>query len=142
MQWMTLQALPIGTSAQLEPPHPVGFHPPRNPQNKCKWGILRAYDRFSSVGVIIKDCNGQVVAALCKPLEACYSAELTEVIALEKGFLLAQELQLPRVIFESDSLTAIQAINDKAIGNNYGHLMTSRESFRPENHLRLASSST
>ena len=83
-------------------------------------GLSSEHDRFSSVGVIIRDCNGQVVAALCEPLEACYSAELTEVIALEQGVLLAQELQLPRVIFESDSLTAIQAINHKAMGNNYG----------------------
>ena len=40
---------------------------------------------------------------------------------MEKGVLLAQELQLPRVIFELDALTVIQAINDKATGNNFGH---------------------
>ncbi|KAK9983319.1 hypothetical protein SO802_032844 [Lithocarpus litseifolius] len=81
------------------------------------------HDNFSSVGMVIRDCNGQVVAALCKPLQASYSAELTEVIALKQGVLLAQELQLPRVIFESDSLAAIQAINDRAMGNNFGHLI-------------------
>lgn len=63
------------------------------------------------------------MAALCKLLQACYSAELTEVIDLEQGVLLAQELQLPQVIFESDLLIVIQAINDKATRNNYGHLI-------------------
>lgn len=118
MQWITLQALPIGTSAQLEP-HPIGFHPPP-PLGIHK---ISEHDRFSSVVVIIRDCNGQVVAALCKLLQACYSAKLTEVIDLEQGVLLAQELQLPQVIFESDLLIVIQAINDKAMWNNYGHLI-------------------
>jgi len=30
---------------------------------------------------------------------------------------------LPRVVFESNSLAAIQAINDKAIGSTFGHLI-------------------
>ena len=86
-------------------------------------GASSEQDNFSSVGVAIKDSNGQVVAALCLPLQSYYSAELTEVFALEQGFLLAQELQLPRVIFESDSLAVIQAINDKAMGSTFGHLI-------------------
>ena len=44
-------------------------------------------------------------------------------MALEHGVLLAQELQLSRVIIESDSLNAIQAVHDKATGSNYGHIV-------------------
>ena len=66
---------------------------------------------------------GQVVAALCKPLQACFLAELTEIMALEQGVLLAQELQLPRVIIELDSSNAIQAIHEKATGSSFGHLI-------------------
>ena len=40
-----------------------------------------------------------------------------------KGVLFAQELQLPRVIFESDALAVIQAVNDKATGSFFGHLI-------------------
>ncbi|XP_030958719.1 uncharacterized protein LOC115980629 [Quercus lobata] len=80
-------------------------------------------DNFSSVGVTIRDNNGQVVGALCLPLQSYYSTKLTEVFALEQGVLLARELQLPRVIFESDSLAVIQAINDKAMGSTFGHLI-------------------
>lgn len=101
---------PIRTPSNWVPP-PLGIHK------------ISEHDRFSSVVVIIRDCNGQVVAALCKLLQACYSAKLTEVIDLEQGVLLAQELQLPQVIFESDLLIVIQAINDKATRNNYGHLI-------------------
>ena len=44
-------------------------------------------------------------------------------MALEQGILLATELQLPRVIFESDALNVIQAINDKAIRSSFGHFI-------------------
>ena len=77
----------------------------------------------SNVGVVIRDFNAQVVAALCLPLQSYFSVELTEVFALEQGVLFAQELQLPRVIFESDALAVIQAVNDKATGSMYGHLI-------------------
>ena len=77
----------------------------------------------SSVGVVIRDSSGQVMAALCLPLQSHFSAALTEVFALEQGVLFAQELQLPRVIFESDALAVIQAVNDKATGSFYGYLI-------------------
>nr|XP_023913516.1 uncharacterized protein LOC112025081 [Quercus suber] len=77
-------------------------------------GASSEHDGSSSVGVVIRDSNGLVVAALCLPLQSHFSAELMEVFALEQGVLLAQELQLPRVIVESDALAVIQAINDKA----------------------------
>ncbi|XP_075665305.1 uncharacterized protein LOC142634964 [Castanea sativa] len=72
---------------------------------------------------VIRDHNGQVVAVLCKPLQACFFAELTEIMALEQGVLLAQEPQLPRIIVESDSSNAIQAIQENTTGSSFGHLI-------------------
>ena len=63
------------------------------------------------------------MAALCKPFQTRFFAELIEVFALEHGILLAQELHLARVIVESDSLNAIQAINEGATGSNLGHII-------------------
>lgn len=63
------------------------------------------------------------MAALCKPLQTRFSAELTEVFSLEHGILLAQELHLARVIVEFDSLNAIQAINEGATGGSLGHIL-------------------
>ena len=80
-------------------------------------------EESSSIGVIIRDCKGQTVAAFCKPLQSHYSANLVEVFAMEQGILLAQELQLSRVMFESDALTVINAIKDFAFGTPYGHIM-------------------
>ena len=63
------------------------------------------------------------MVALCKPFQVCFSAELTEVFALEHDILLAQELQLSRVIVEFNSLNAIQVINDGATKSSFGHLI-------------------
>ena len=78
---------------------------------------------ISSIGVIIRDCKGETVAALYKPLQSHYSAELVEVLAMEQGILLAQELHLPRVMFESDASNVVSAINDSATGTPFGHII-------------------
>ena len=80
-------------------------------------------EESSSIGVIIRDCKGQTVAAYCKPLQSHYSADLVEVFAVEQGILLAQELQLSRVMFKGGALTVINAINDSAFGTLYGHII-------------------
>ena len=86
-------------------------------------GASSDQEGFSSVGVVIRDSSGQVMAAICLPLQSYFSVELTEVFALEQGVLFAQELQLSRVIFESDALAVIQAVNDKATRSFFGHLI-------------------
>ena len=50
-------------------------------------------------------------------------AELVEVFAVEQGLLLARELQLSRVMLESDALSVINAINDSTFGAYYGHII-------------------
>ena len=52
-----------------------------------------------------------------------YPAELVEVLAIEQGFLLAQELHLPCVMCESDASNVVNAINDSAIGTSFGHII-------------------
>ena len=99
----------------LPPPH--GFH---------KINVDRAssdLENSSSIGVVIRDSFGHVVAALSRPLHAYFAAEISELLALEQGVLLAQELQLSRIILESNSLNVIQAIHDKATGSSYGHIV-------------------
>ena len=77
----------------------------------------------SYIGVIIRDCKGKTVAAFCKPLQSHFSVELAEVFAVEQGISLARELQLSRVLLESDDLSVINAINDSTFGTSYGHII-------------------
>ena len=63
------------------------------------------------VGVIIRDAEGGVVAALRKALPMHYPAEWTELFAMEQGVLLAREMAIQLAIFESDASFFIQAIS-------------------------------
>ena len=83
----------------------------------------RLSENSSSIGVVIRDSFGHVVAAHNRPLHVCFAVEISKVLALEQGVLLAQELQLSKIILESDSLNVIQAIHDKATGSSYGHIV-------------------
>ena len=49
----------------------------------------------------------------------CYPLDL----ALEQGVLLAQEMQLARVLFECDATNVINAVNDSATGTPFGHII-------------------
>ncbi|KAK9986990.1 hypothetical protein SO802_031941 [Lithocarpus litseifolius] len=79
-------------------------------------GASSESDSFSSVGVVIRDCWGLVVAAFCKPLQASYPAELIEIIALEQGVLLAQELQLTHTALGGDSVVVGLGFGDACLG--------------------------
>ncbi|KAK7849904.1 putative ribonuclease h protein [Quercus suber] len=86
-------------------------------------GATSDQGRNSSIGVIIRDSNGLVVAALNKYLPGRFAADQVEALALEQGILLAGDLQLSRVILECDELAVIQALNDNSTGNELGHIL-------------------
>ena len=107
------------------------------PPEVCKINVDRATSEngmLSSVGVIIRDCRGVVVAARGRLLPACYTVEVTEAYAIEEGIKLACELQLSRIILESDSAIAVQALNSRSFGADFGIIrqgaLTMLSSFR------------
>ena len=77
----------------------------------------------SGIRVIIRDVLGRIVVALCKALPVHYPAELTEFFALEHGVLLAQDLNISNVIFESDAASVISSVNQACSGGAMGHLV-------------------
>lgn len=72
-----------------------------------------------SIGVIIRDNRGETIAALCMPLNGQYPSLETEVIALEKGVLLAKEMELQQIMSETDALTVVQSL---FVGDKEGDL--------------------
>ena len=78
---------------------------------------------LSSIAVIIRDCRGQAVAALCRVLPGCFSVDDTEALAIEAGVLLARELDFQQIIIESDSLAVVQGISAKDYGGGFGHIV-------------------
>nr|XP_023927444.1 uncharacterized protein LOC112038818 [Quercus suber] len=77
------------------------------------------------VGAVIRDELGLIVAALCKALPMHYPAEWTELLALEHGVLLAQALNLRKVIFESNVFSVIAVVSQVNGGGIMGHLVQS-----------------
>ena len=74
--------------------------PPRHSQNRWEappQGVFKVnvdgattnQGRNSSIGVIIRDCLGQVVVALSKYLPGRFAADQVEALAMEQGILLA-----------------------------------------------------
>ena len=91
------------------------------------------------MGVVVRDFNGQAVAALCLSLQSYFFAELTEVFALEQGVLFAQELQLPWL---SLNLMLWQLFKQLMIKLRGACMVTLfREFYRFVSHLSLAISS-
>ena len=76
----------------------------------------------SSIGVIIRISKGETIAALCMPLPGEYFILETEAIAVEKGALLAREMELQQVIFEFDVVSVFNSVNASDESGYNGHL--------------------
>ena len=74
----------------------------------------------SSVGVVIRDCRGLVVAAACRVLNGEYRAAITEALAVEEGIRLAIEMELQQIIVESDACGVVDAINESNGNGEFG----------------------
>ena len=67
----------------------------------------------SSVGVVIRDNNGAVLASCSKKLSQAYKAKETETLAALKALMFTHELGFHRIILEGDTLGLIQALKSQ-----------------------------
>ncbi|XP_040987788.1 uncharacterized protein LOC121235507 [Juglans microcarpa x Juglans regia] len=76
------------------------------------------------LGVIIRDCRGEVYAAACLTREASYGIFRAECIAMWEAMVLCEELGLGEVIFEGDAKSVIDAVSSgEKDDSSYGHLV-------------------
>ena len=85
--------------------------------------------RRLSIGVVIRDFRGDVVAVICRVLPRNFSVKEIEALAVKAGILLAKELDLHQIIVESDSLSVIQSIFSKDFRGEIGHIFLGILSF-------------
>ena len=98
--------------------------PSSNTQNTTIWkppppgyfkvnvdGALFAKSKQSGVGVIVRDEEGNVVAAMCRKLDLPLGVLETEAKALEIGMAIAEEVGLKDVVFEADSQLLINSVH-------------------------------
>ena len=74
----------------------------------------------SSVGVVIQDSKGMVIAAECKVLNGVYDAAVTKAFAVEEGILLAKEMEIHHIVVELDSIGVVDTINANNCNGDIG----------------------
>ena len=67
----------------------VGKNPPAGIYKINVDGATADDGRCSSIGLVVRDFRGEVVAALCSTLQGNFSVDETEVLAVEARILLA-----------------------------------------------------
>jgi ribonuclease HI len=65
----------------------------------------------AAIGVVARNDQGVVVAALSAPISACYDVEEAEARAILEGLQMASDLKIKCVALESDSALAVDASN-------------------------------
>ena len=85
-------------------------------------GVTSVDGRNSSVGAIIRDSCGVVIAACCKYFQGHFSIAKVEALAVESGILLARDMKISQVIIESDATSTVSDINEKFVDSSLGHL--------------------
>ena len=78
----------------------------------------------AGIGVVIRDCNGNIIGALSQKIVLPQSIEHAEALAASRAVTFARELSLFKVIFEVDCLRIINAINTKEPCQTlFGHII-------------------
>ena len=90
-------------------------------QDQCRCATSES-GKNSSVGVVIHDAAGNIIATCCKYLQGRYLVEEVEGLAMECGLLLAKEQMLSQIILESDSIAAVSGVLDADFGGCVGHI--------------------
>ena len=96
-------------------------------------GALFADQVSASIGVVIRDWEGKIIAALSQKVRYPGSVDLVEALATSRAVSFAKELSIHQMVVEGDSFQVIQAINEARPGRTmYGHVI---------NDIRFLSSS-
>ena len=78
-------------------------------------GALFTSKKQVGIGVVIRDVEGRLLAALCRKIKAPLGALEVEAKAYEAGLLLARHLGLRDGVLEGDSLTISNALKRSAL---------------------------
>ena len=96
-------------------PHTLTWSPPNSPWYKINTdGVVFKQAQATGIGVVARDHDGQVIAAMSKKLWVPLGPLEAEAKAMEEGIIFACDVRLQEVTFECDSELLFQALTDKA----------------------------
>jgi hypothetical protein len=85
--------------------------------------IDRAAGRYA-IGVVVRDAEGNCIAARCATQKGLVSPVAGEALALYHAACLGVELGGTKIILEGDSIQVINAMNsEEQLWSNFGHLV-------------------
>ena len=118
---------------QLRPTHEklpriarsVRWRPPPTGLLKVNFdGALFAKENIASLGIIVRNESGLVMAALTQQILLPASVEMVEMLAARRALWFAKELAFHSLIVEGDSEIIINSINgDNMAQSKFGHIL-------------------
>lgn len=85
-------------------------------QLKVNWDVaILSTTNITGLGSIIRDAEGKVIATQCSGFIPALKPKLVEALAFRKSMLLAQDLCLSHVTFESDCQTIVKTANSSIL---------------------------
>lgn len=91
--------------------HSSGWEKP--PKGYVKLNVDAGFDQDllqGSVGAIVRDQNGQFIAATNEKIEISYDLNMAEALAVRFGMNLAKTLGCSKVVINSDNLEVVEAL--------------------------------
>ncbi|KAK2641436.1 hypothetical protein Ddye_023199 [Dipteronia dyeriana] len=76
---------------------------------------IQAQSNCMGVGIVIRDRSGWVMGSSAQRIQACFTPQIAEAIAILRGIEFARDMGLLPVVVESDALGVVKHIID---GNN------------------------
>ena len=103
----------------------MGWKPPLLGLFKINFdGATFEYLNQASIGVVIGDEHGLIIAALSQCIPLPSSVSMVEALVARRALIFAQEISIFSVEVEGDSLQVIRAINSKKLdGIGLGHII-------------------
>ncbi|XP_030924605.1 uncharacterized protein LOC115951568 [Quercus lobata] len=110
---------------QVRPgPKPKWIAPPPNTYKINYDGAVLDEENKAGVGVVIRDCNGEVIASLIQQLDQAFQLVKVEAIAACRAVEFGNELGVGCAIVEGDSVVIVKALRNKDNGlTSFAHLI-------------------
>ena len=87
-------------------------------------GALSSADNKSGIGIVVRDCHGEVIASLIQQLDQAYQPVEVEAMVANKAVEFGSELGLHNAIIEGNSVVVAMALKCKEFGlAPYAHLL-------------------